>query len=162
MGWTTPFKKQGVSCDSATEKATASYSDISMNEPNPPSAAVPLIDTTASQILSAWDTPILDLDSSLNESSFNSGTRSTLYSAKRDVQCDALAVWLHTKAEERVWTTGKPGEGVFVKKTKGLYAVSPADVATDGTALHQAITMMNVRVRWFHHMPPSAANADSL
>jgi hypothetical protein len=154
MGWTTPFKKQGATSDPADEKATTSHSVSSMNETRPPGPAAPWIDTTASQILRPWETPIPDLDSALYYSSFDSGTRSTRSTARRDVQCDALAVWLHTKAEEKLWTTGKPGEGVFVKKTKGHYAVSPADVATDGTTLHQAITIMNVRVRWLYQFFP--------
>jgi len=64
----------------------------------------------------------------------------------QDVKCDVMAQWLHSKQEEKIWTSGEPGEGVLVKKSKGTYAVSPAELYDDGTGLYQAISALNVRV----------------
>jgi hypothetical protein len=80
-------------------------------------------------------------------SSFDSGSRSTQSEQVRDIKCDVLANWLHSKAEERLWTSGKTGQGVFVKKTKGSYACVPANLPDDGTGLYPAIVALNVRVR---------------
>lgn len=64
----------------------------------------------------------------------------------RDVKCEILANWLHTKQEEKCWCQGMPGEGVFVKKSKGNYACVPATLANDETNLYAQIVEMNVRV----------------
>lgn len=66
--------------------------------------------------------------------------------AIRDIKCDILANWLYTKQEEKVWTGGEPGEGVFVKRSKDSYAYAPREIVEDGTTLHQSITQLNVRV----------------
>ena len=63
-----------------------------------------------------------------------------------DVKCDVMAQWLHSKQEEKIWTRGEPGEGVLVKKSKGSYAFSPAELFEDGTGLYQAVAALNVRV----------------
>ena len=63
-----------------------------------------------------------------------------------DIRCDVMAEWLHTKQEEKIWTSGKPGEGVLVKKQKGSYAYSPSDLIEDGSGLYEAVTQLNARV----------------
>lgn len=65
----------------------------------------------------------------------------------RDLKAEILANWLHTKQEERVWTFGASGEGVFMKRAKGSYACAPQGVQNDGTGLYQAVVELNVRVR---------------
>jgi hypothetical protein len=82
----------------------------------------------------------------IQEISFDSASRNTEPEAVRDVKCDILANWLHSKAEEKKWTAGEPGEGVFVKKTKGNYALCPASLAQDGTSLHRGVAALNIRV----------------
>jgi hypothetical protein len=64
-----------------------------------------------------------------------------------DVKCEVMAQWLHSKQEEKIWTSGEPGEGVLVKKSKGNYAFSPPDLQEDGTGLYEAVLALNVRVR---------------
>ena len=66
--------------------------------------------------------------------------------AVRDIKAEILANWLHNKQEEKVWTYGSPGEGVFMKRAKGSYAFAPQEVYSDGTGLYQAVTELNVRV----------------
>lgn len=63
-----------------------------------------------------------------------------------DVKCEVMAQWLHSKQEEKIWTSGEPGEGVLVKKAKGAYAYSPPELAEDGSGLYQAVIHLNVRV----------------
>jgi hypothetical protein len=72
-------------------------------------------------------------------------SRSTQSSFPRGGKCDLLASWLLSKAEERMWIEGRPGQGVFVKKHKGIYAHSP-DHSNDNSGLHEAIIALNVRV----------------
>jgi hypothetical protein len=57
-----------------------------------------------------------------------------------------MAQWLHSKQEEKIWTSGEPGEGVLVKKSKGNYAFSPPELFEDGSGLYQAVLALNVRV----------------
>ena len=63
-----------------------------------------------------------------------------------DVKCEVMAQWLHSKQEENIWTSGEPGEGVLVKKSKGSYAFSPPELFEDGSGLYQAVLALNVRV----------------
>ncbi|KAL6705005.1 hypothetical protein ACN47E_007408 [Coniothyrium glycines] len=63
----------------------------------------------------------------------------------RDVKCDILANWLHTKQEEKCWSMNNPGEGIMVKKSKGNYACVPQELMNDGTRLYPSIVEMNVR-----------------
>jgi hypothetical protein len=63
-----------------------------------------------------------------------------------DVKCEVMAEWLHSKQEEKIWTSGEPGEGVLVKKEKGSYAYSPSHLIEDGSGLYQAVTQLNARV----------------
>jgi hypothetical protein len=72
----------------------------------------------------------------------------------QDVKCDVMAQWLHSKQEEKIWTSGEAGEGVLVKKSKGTYAYSPAELLNDGTGLYDAVSKLNVRVS----LDPAAAS----
>lgn len=66
--------------------------------------------------------------------------------AKRDDRCEKAANWLHERSEALSWSSDQPGEGVFVKRSKGRYAYSPADLSIDDTGLHDAVTALNVPV----------------
>lgn len=63
-----------------------------------------------------------------------------------DVKCEVMAQWLHSKQEEKVWTSGEPGEGVLVKKQKGSYAYCPSELIEDGNGLYEAVAALNIRV----------------
>ncbi|KAF2475545.1 uncharacterized protein BDR25DRAFT_279672 [Lindgomyces ingoldianus] len=54
--------------------------------------------------------------------------------------------WLHSKQEERIWTTGDPGEGVVLKKSKGRYVCCPSELQYDDTQFYQKVAELNVRV----------------
>jgi hypothetical protein len=158
MGWFTTTKKQSNVTKSGADNEKNNEQTSQTPQPlrtgvNEPEAVLSSASSTvppSSHLLRAFAIQVPDNDSPLYYSSFDSGTRSTASAAVRDIKCEVLASWLHAKAEEKMWTAGNPGEGVFVKKTKGNYAVSPVETITDGTSLHQAIVMLNVRVRYIH------------
>jgi hypothetical protein len=162
MGWFGNTKKKGKPSESIAENeknnpqvpAAPTNSASGVNELNdilPVALFESSYDPTSSHLPREFATQVLGNDSPLHYSSFDSDSRSTASNLKRDIQCEVLAEWLHAKAEEKLWTAGKPGEGVFVKKTKGNYSVSPAELATDGTRLYQAINVLNVRVCLLSH-----------
>jgi hypothetical protein len=64
----------------------------------------------------------------------------------REIKAEMLVNWLHTKQEERIWTFGSSGEGVFMKKSKGHYACAPPGIENDGTGLYNSVTELNARV----------------
>lgn len=84
--------------------------------------------------------------SSRSSGSINCSNSTVSSDAVRDVKAEILANWLHTKQEERVWTFGDAGEGVFMKKSKGSYSCAPFALQSDGTGLYEAVTELNVRV----------------
>ncbi|CAN9431580.1 unnamed protein product [Alternaria alternata] len=83
--------------------------------------------------------------SSHSSGSINCSNSTVSSDAVRDVKAEILANWLHTKQEERVWTFGDAGEGVFMKKSKGSYSCAPFALQSDGTGLYEAVTELNVR-----------------
>ncbi|KAH7093552.1 glycosyl transferase family group 2-domain-containing protein [Paraphoma chrysanthemicola] len=87
------------------------------------------------------------LPSPIPELSFDSGSRSTEAALARDVKCEVLASWLHTKAEERMWTESGRWDGAFVKKTKGDYAVCPDRLAYRELKLYQGIVALNAPIQ---------------
>lgn len=84
--------------------------------------------------------------SSGSSGSINCSNSTVSSDAVRDVKAGILANWLHNKQEERVWTFGDTGEGVFMKKSKGSYSCAPYALQSDGTGLYEAVTELNVRV----------------
>ncbi|KAF2020282.1 hypothetical protein BU24DRAFT_366132 [Aaosphaeria arxii CBS 175.79] len=54
--------------------------------------------------------------------------------------------WLHSKQEERIWTTGHPGEGVVLKQTKGRYVCCPSELQDDDSQFYQSVSSLNVRI----------------
>ncbi|PSN72380.1 hypothetical protein BS50DRAFT_597684 [Corynespora cassiicola Philippines] len=53
--------------------------------------------------------------------------------------------WLHTKQEERLWTSGEPGEGVVLKRGKGQYVCCPGDLMEDNSLFFEMVAELNVR-----------------
>ncbi|OAL57268.1 hypothetical protein IQ07DRAFT_528002 [Pyrenochaeta sp. DS3sAY3a] len=56
------------------------------------------------------------------------------------------------KQEQKGWTEGKPGEGVFVKKSEDFYAFAPLHAFSDDSGLYQSILEMNVRLQSGHRL----------
>ena len=63
-----------------------------------------------------------------------------------DIKCEVMVNWLHSQQEEKLWTSGEEGEGVVLKKSRGMYTCSPADLAEEQAGLFQAIQTLNVKV----------------
>ncbi|KAF2005987.1 hypothetical protein P154DRAFT_606305 [Amniculicola lignicola CBS 123094] len=66
--------------------------------------------------------------------------------AINDIKCEVMVNWLHSKQEERIWTTGEPGEGVVLKRSKGRYVCCPYDLQYDCSNFFKMITKLNIRV----------------
>ncbi|KAF2683165.1 hypothetical protein K458DRAFT_341123 [Lentithecium fluviatile CBS 122367] len=62
------------------------------------------------------------------------------------MRADVMVNWLHSKQEERIWTTGAPGEGVILKVTKGQYVCCPTELRNDSSSLFDMVSLLNVRV----------------
>jgi hypothetical protein len=54
--------------------------------------------------------------------------------------------WLHSQQEEKLWTTGEEEEGVMLKKSRGEYTCSPADLAEEADGFFAAVHGLNVKV----------------
>lgn len=63
-----------------------------------------------------------------------------------DIKCDVMVNWLHSRQEEKLWTTGEGEEGVVLKKSRGQYTCAPADLAYESVGLFRAVQTLNVRV----------------
>jgi hypothetical protein len=66
--------------------------------------------------------------------------------AIRNIKCEVMVNWLHSKQEENIWTTGEMGEGVVLKKSKGRYVCCPGELQHDTSNFYQSIATLNVRV----------------
>ena len=63
-----------------------------------------------------------------------------------DIKCEIVVNWLHSQQEEKLWTSGRLGEGVVLKKARGKYTSAPADLMEDEGGFFSAIQALNVRV----------------
>jgi hypothetical protein len=62
------------------------------------------------------------------------------------VKCEVMVNWLHLKQQERRWidSNGAFGEGVFLKRSKGIYVCAP--IALAGSTLETAVRGLHVKV----------------
>jgi hypothetical protein len=63
-----------------------------------------------------------------------------------DIKCEVMVNWLHSQQEEKLWTSGEEEEGVVLKKSRGMYTCSPADLADEQAGFFQAVQTLNVKV----------------
>ncbi|KAF1972617.1 hypothetical protein BU23DRAFT_580744 [Bimuria novae-zelandiae CBS 107.79] len=56
------------------------------------------------------------------------------------------ANFIHGKQEEKLWTTGAKGEGVFLKRSRGSYITCPETLKYDGSLIYDSIHKLNVQV----------------
>lgn len=63
-----------------------------------------------------------------------------------DIKCEVMVNWLHSQQEEKLWTSGEEEEGVVLKKSRGMYTCSPADLAEEQAGFFQAVQTLNVKV----------------
>lgn len=63
-----------------------------------------------------------------------------------EVKAAMTANFIHGKQEEKLWTTGAKGEGVFLRKSRGAYITCPETLKTDGSLTYNAIHQLNVQV----------------
>jgi hypothetical protein len=65
----------------------------------------------------------------------------------QEVKCAMTANFIHSKQEEKLWTTGAEGEGVFLKRSRGSYITCPQTLLHDGSSTYEAVHRLNVKVR---------------
>jgi hypothetical protein len=75
-----------------------------------------------------------------------------------DIKCEVMVNWLHSQQEEKLWTSGEEEEGVVLKKSRGMYTCSPADLADEQAGFFQAVQTLNVKVR--QHVALGVNDAD--
>jgi hypothetical protein len=64
-----------------------------------------------------------------------------------DMKCEVIVNQLHQKQQEKLWSLGvDPGEGVVLKKSRGLYTCAPTSLTADGSGFFEAIQALNVKV----------------
>jgi hypothetical protein len=64
-----------------------------------------------------------------------------------EVKFAMTANFIHSKQEEKIWTTGAEGEGVFLKRSRGSYITCPETLLHDGSMTFDAVHRLNVKVR---------------
>jgi hypothetical protein len=71
-----------------------------------------------------------------------------------EMRCEVTANWLRLRQEEKIWTTGLPGEGVVLKQAKGHYICCPRDLQHDKSKFYEMAAKLNVRVSAYISVPP--------
>jgi len=116
---------------------------------------------TSSGLHNAWIPHLIHDDNSSSEGigssegslfpdgDFRTGTPGSI----KDIKCEVMVNWLHSKQEEKIWTTGEPGEGVVLRKSKGAYVCCPLELQHDESRFYQAVARLNVRVCLISTLP---------
>lgn len=72
-----------------------------------------------------------------------------------DMRLNVICNWLHQQQLQRMWSIGEEEEGVLVRKSKGKYVCCPRDLLLCKNGLHNAIQLLNVKVRGLEASYPS-------
>jgi len=91
---------------------------------------------------------------STSEAPLPLSTRSSRYEYRdskadfiNDMKCDVIVNQLHQRQQEMLWWLGTdPGEGVVLKKSRGLYTCAPMSLTDDGSSFFEAVQALNVKV----------------
>lgn len=65
-----------------------------------------------------------------------------LVELKTDVMCN----WLHQQQLEKMWSSGRRGEGVLLKKARDNYMCCPKDLQVERKGIFDAVKNLNVKV----------------
>jgi hypothetical protein len=63
-----------------------------------------------------------------------------------NLQSEVIVNWIYLKQEEKIWTTGQPGEGVVLREAKGRYVCCPTGLQYDDSNFYQMVAKLNVCV----------------
>lgn len=63
-----------------------------------------------------------------------------------EIKSDVMVNYLHQQQLEHMWSDGKPGEGVILKKSRDQYTSCPADLSQCEGGFFDAVRKLNVRV----------------
>lgn len=64
-----------------------------------------------------------------------------------EMKCEVMVSWLHQQQLEKLWFESTAGEGVVLRKSKGVYICCPEKLAEESTGFCSAIETLNVKVR---------------
>jgi hypothetical protein len=62
------------------------------------------------------------------------------------IKCEVMVSWLQSKQEEKLWTAGEKGEGVVLKRARGMYTCAPSNLVDEKDGLFDAVRALNVKV----------------
>jgi len=122
-------------------KMISSHSRVNSQPPSSLTSAIP----------SMSGTPLaVSTNSSRHNSVFyaNGGeSRNSTADFINDMKCEVIVNQLHQKQQEKLWSLGvDPGEGVVLKKSRGMYTCAPTSLTADGSGFFEAIQALNVKV----------------
>jgi hypothetical protein len=63
-----------------------------------------------------------------------------------DIKCEVMVNWLYQKQLNMMWEHGYQGEGVVLKKSRGVFTACPPDLMAESGGLFDAVQKLNVRV----------------
>ena len=63
-----------------------------------------------------------------------------------EIKSDVMVNYLHHQQLEHMWSDGKPGEGVVLKKSRDQYTSCPAELSQYEGGFFDAVRKLNVRV----------------
>jgi hypothetical protein len=134
------FGKKAPDKHGASHDGTAAHQSSNPNDYNFAGTGTSTLSSTSR---ASWSPTRLSLSS---DSLADDGLRDDQQDGLRDMRADVMVNWLHGGQEERIWTTGAPGEGVILKVAKGQYVCCPSDLQNDSSSLFDMISQLNVRV----------------
>jgi hypothetical protein len=150
--------KKGAATDDARNGATTAPQDLAPAHTRDVPSAWPALPDNFS-VLSSRDYSTPSRTNSLYpQGDFRNANPETI----QEIKCEVMVNWLHSKQEEQIWTTGEPGEGVVLKKSKGRYVCCPSELSSDGSALFKAVSALNVRVCLCHRLITQVADLPSV
>lgn len=88
------------------------------------------------------------------EGDFRNGPRESVL----DIKSDVMVSYLHQQQLEKMWASGAPGEGVILKKAKGIFTCFPSQMEEDPSGIYEAVKAMNVKVSAGSEIHMAAAN----
>jgi hypothetical protein len=62
-----------------------------------------------------------------------------------DIKADVMVNWLHQRQQEKVWTSGTPGEGIVLKKARDNFTCAPENLKIQSN-FFDSVVAMNVKV----------------
>jgi hypothetical protein len=126
------------------------------NKPSKNVVVVPPVEMTVTPPAeSSVSTPMRSPFSSRRSSIFPAGGFRNRPEALLDIKTDIMSSWLHQQQMEKIWSSEPPGEGVVLKKARGIFTCRPSSLRGETNALFDDVMAMNVGVSLIQFAPNS-------